>query len=142
MTVREKGRIEWERLEFKRGWNPVKVLHPVCAFANDFHNLNGGYIVLGVEAERSHGARDQRGPPEAWIGRGRARRSAAFPPCHCVNWDVITLAAFIVQKAETGGTTSIILQVFCGKLAEHRLGSGLEVPNARRVSRRKLPLTA
>jgi len=45
-----KGRsVEWERLEFKEGWNPLAVLHTVCAFANDFHNMGGGYIVLGVE---------------------------------------------------------------------------------------------
>ena len=41
--------VEWERLEFKRGWNPLDVLHTLCAFANDFHNLGGGYLVLGVE---------------------------------------------------------------------------------------------
>ncbi len=40
--------VEWERLEFKAGWNPLDVLHTVCAFANDFHNLGGGYIVVGV----------------------------------------------------------------------------------------------
>ena len=26
--------VEWERLEFKRGWNPEAVLHSLCAFAN------------------------------------------------------------------------------------------------------------
>ncbi len=41
--------VEWERLEFKRGWNPEAVLHTICAFANDFHNLGGGYILLGVD---------------------------------------------------------------------------------------------
>ena len=46
------GRVESERLEFKTGWNPLKVMHTLCAFANDFHNLCGGYIVLGV-AERN-----------------------------------------------------------------------------------------
>jgi hypothetical protein len=40
--------VEWERLEFKEGWNPLPVLHTLCAFANDFHNLGGGYIVIGV----------------------------------------------------------------------------------------------
>ncbi len=40
--------VEWERLEFKAGWNPQDVLHTVCAFANDFHNLGGGYLVIGV----------------------------------------------------------------------------------------------
>ena len=41
--------VEWERLEFKKGWNPQAVLHTICAFANDFHNLGGGYIVVGIE---------------------------------------------------------------------------------------------
>lgn len=41
--------VEWERLEFKKGWNPLDTLHTICAFANDFHNLGGGYIILGVK---------------------------------------------------------------------------------------------
>jgi hypothetical protein len=40
--------VEWERLEFKQGWNPEAALHTMCAFANDFHNLGGGYILIGV----------------------------------------------------------------------------------------------
>lgn len=40
--------VEWERLEFKRGWNPEAVLHTLCAFANDLHNWGGGYLVIGV----------------------------------------------------------------------------------------------
>lgn len=43
--------VEWERLECKAGWNPEEVLHGLCAFANDFHNWGGGYLVVGV-AER------------------------------------------------------------------------------------------
>ncbi len=43
--------VEWERLEFKAGWNPKAVLHTMCAFANDFHNLGGGYIIIGVGEE-------------------------------------------------------------------------------------------
>ncbi len=41
--------IESERVEYKAGWNPQSVLRTICAFANDFHNLGGGYVVLGVE---------------------------------------------------------------------------------------------
>lgn len=37
--------IESERVEYKAGWNPEAVLHSICAFANDFHNLGGGYVV-------------------------------------------------------------------------------------------------
>ncbi len=40
--------VEWERLEFKTGWNPLDTLHTICAFANDFHNFGGGYVVIGV----------------------------------------------------------------------------------------------
>ena len=44
--------VEWERLEFKAGWNPMAVLHTMCAFANDFHNLGGGYIIIGVGEDK------------------------------------------------------------------------------------------
>jgi ATP-dependent DNA helicase RecG len=43
--------IEWERLEFKEGWNPVDILHTICAFANDINNWGGGYIVIGIKEE-------------------------------------------------------------------------------------------
>ncbi len=43
--------VEWERLEFKEGWNPEPILHTLCAFANDFHNLGGGYIFVGIADE-------------------------------------------------------------------------------------------
>ena len=42
--------VEWERLEFKEGWNPEDVLHSVCAFANDINNWGGGYIIIGIAA--------------------------------------------------------------------------------------------
>ena len=49
------GGVESERVEFKASWDPNttgwQVLRTICAFANDLHNLNGGYVVIGV-AER------------------------------------------------------------------------------------------
>lgn len=41
--------VEWERIEFKSGWNPNEIMHSVTAFANDINNWNGGYIVIGIE---------------------------------------------------------------------------------------------
>ncbi|HVC92109.1 MAG TPA: ATP-binding protein, partial [Pirellulales bacterium] len=44
--------IESARREFKKSWNDViadAVFRTVCAFANDLQNLNGGYLVLGVD---------------------------------------------------------------------------------------------
>jgi ATP-dependent DNA helicase RecG len=40
--------VESERIEFKQGWNKESILHSICAFANDFHNWGGGYILLSV----------------------------------------------------------------------------------------------
>ena len=48
-----KGQIvEWERLEFKKGWNPEEIIHTICAFANDINNWGGGYLIIGIEEER------------------------------------------------------------------------------------------
>ncbi|MDR3266715.1 MAG: putative DNA binding domain-containing protein [Tannerella sp.] len=43
--------VEWDRLEFKKGWNPEEIIHSVCAFANDINNWGGGYIVVGIAEE-------------------------------------------------------------------------------------------
>jgi ATP-dependent DNA helicase RecG len=41
--------VEWERIEFKRGWNPEEIIHTLCAFANDLNNWGGGYVIIGIE---------------------------------------------------------------------------------------------
>ena len=44
--------VESVRREFKKTWSEhirESVIHSICAFANDFYNLNGGYIILGIE---------------------------------------------------------------------------------------------
>ena len=45
--------IESERVEYKAGWNPESIVHTLSAFANDLHNLGGGYVVIGVAEENS-----------------------------------------------------------------------------------------
>lgn len=40
--------VEWERIEFKEGWNPERSIRTICAFANDFNNWGGGYLIIGV----------------------------------------------------------------------------------------------
>lgn len=44
--------VESARVEFKASWDEKttgsQIIRTLCAFANDFQNLNGGYIVLGV----------------------------------------------------------------------------------------------
>lgn len=43
--------VEQNRVEYKEGWNPNDIIHTICAFANDLHNVNGGYLVIGIRAE-------------------------------------------------------------------------------------------
>ena len=58
-----KNKIESNRIEFKKGWNPVAVYHSICAFANDFDNIGGGYIIIGVEEENGIAKRPVQGIP-------------------------------------------------------------------------------
>ena len=55
--------VEKQRVEFKKAWHDIKeyrsggtywqVVHTICAFANDFYNDNGGYIIIGVEEKKN-----------------------------------------------------------------------------------------
>ena len=48
--------VEDNRRKFKAAWNPATqtaVVRTICAFANDLLNLNGGYVILGVETDTS-----------------------------------------------------------------------------------------
>lgn len=46
-----KEKIESNRIEFKKGWNPDSIYRTICAFANDFDNIGGGYVLVGVEED-------------------------------------------------------------------------------------------
>ncbi len=80
--LRHRG-IESARVEFKATWNEQvgdQVLRTVGAFANDLHNLNGGYLIIGVEARDGVAALPPRGldpqvvdAAQKWI-RGHCRR--------------------------------------------------------------------
>lgn len=43
--------VEGERIEYKAGWNPDAIIRTLCAFANDFENLGGGYVVIGKDCD-------------------------------------------------------------------------------------------
>lgn len=57
-SLLEGSSVESQRIEFKASWDPntigPQVLRTICAFANDYHNLNGGYVVLGVDETEGH----------------------------------------------------------------------------------------
>ena len=50
-----KQKIESNRIEFKKGWNPESIYHSICAFANDFNDLGGGYILVGIDSDETTG---------------------------------------------------------------------------------------
>lgn len=58
-----KRKLESNRIEFKRGWNPDKIYRTICAFANDFDNIGGGYVLVGVEEENGVAKRPVVGVP-------------------------------------------------------------------------------
>jgi ATP-dependent DNA helicase RecG len=43
--------VESDRIEFKARWNPDAIIRTLCAFANDFENWGGGYIVIGQDCD-------------------------------------------------------------------------------------------
>ena len=43
--------VEGERIEYKTGWNPDAIIRTLCAFANDFENLGGGYVIIGQDCD-------------------------------------------------------------------------------------------
>ena len=52
--------IEGERIEYKRLESPERATHHL-RLCNDFHNLGGGYVVLGVEEENGRPVLPPRG---------------------------------------------------------------------------------
>ena len=43
--------VERDRIEYKAGWNPDPIIRTLCAFANDFENLGGGYVIIGQNCD-------------------------------------------------------------------------------------------
>ena len=62
-----KKKVESNRIEFKKGWNPDRIYRSICAFANDFDNIGGGYILVGVEEENGVAKRPVCGIPTEQI---------------------------------------------------------------------------
>lgn len=61
--------VESNRIEFKEGWNPDAIYRSICAFANDFDNSGGGYIVVGVAEEQGRAQRPVKGVDTEQLAR-------------------------------------------------------------------------
>ena len=53
--------VESNRLDYKEGWNPDTIYRTICAFANDFEDAGGGYVVIGVKEENGRAVRSVKG---------------------------------------------------------------------------------
>ena len=58
--------VEGDRIEYKTGWNPDAIYRSVCAFANDFDETGGGYIVVGVKEVNGRPVRDSGHQGVGW----------------------------------------------------------------------------
>ncbi len=56
-------KVESNRIEFKKGWNPDRIYRSICAFANDLDNIGGGYILVGMDEENGVAKRPVQGIP-------------------------------------------------------------------------------
>lgn len=81
------GSIEPERVEFAADWDPAttgpRVLRALCAFANDFSEANGGYVVLGVARGEERPRPPGRALTDSAIAAAQKwiyRRCRAFDP--------------------------------------------------------------
>jgi ATP-dependent DNA helicase RecG len=61
--------VEIERIEFKAGWNPDPTIRTLCAFANDFENLGGGYLVIGQDCKDGRPVFPPVGVPQAQLDK-------------------------------------------------------------------------
>ena len=97
--------IEGERIECKAGWNPQSVLHTVCAFANDFHNLGGGYVVLGVKELELAEGRSTGVPKILRAIRQNGSPEPAFESDEDRTWFLVRLPAH--ERADLGPTGQV-----------------------------------
>ena len=71
-------KIESDRIEFKEGWNPDPIYRSICAFANDFDNIGGGYIIIGVKEKDGEAVRPVTGLSSADIARIEKNRIMVY----------------------------------------------------------------
>ena len=119
--------VESERVEFKASWDPdttgLQVLRTICAFANDYHNLNGGYIVIGVAEEDGRAKLPPAGLSAAqveaaqqWIRGNCNRLDPPYPP--------------ILSPETVGDRLVLVVWAPASEMRPHR------APDASRGSRR------
>jgi ATP-dependent DNA helicase RecG len=111
--------VEGERIEYKAGWNPDATIKTICAFANDFHNLGGGYIIIGVAEKNGRPVLPPKGlPPESIDGIQKEilnlGHNAIQPHYHPIS------ASYVVE-----GRTILILSVPGGEVRPYKVRTSI-----------------
>ncbi|MBF0425081.1 MAG: putative DNA binding domain-containing protein [Magnetococcales bacterium] len=121
-----KASIESERVEFKATWDAettsYQVLKSICAFANDLHNLNGGYIILGVE--EGPGGRALR--PVRGLSSEEVEAAQKWLRGHCKRMDPIYQPIFSPESVD--GKLLLVIWVPGSEVRPHSAPSGKKEP--------------
>ncbi len=56
-------------VDFKASWNPDDIYRSICSYVNDFENIGGGYILIGVEEANGVAVRPVKGVPDQELDR-------------------------------------------------------------------------
>jgi len=105
-------KIESDRIEFKEGWNPDPIYRSISAFANDFDNIGGGYIIIGVKEKDGEAVRPVTGLSSADIARIEKNRIMVY---NCGGPD----RSIRLEDLRDGTAVS-------GRYSNHRLGDFLK----------------
>ncbi|MCY4600803.1 MAG: putative DNA binding domain-containing protein [Acidobacteria bacterium] len=108
-------------MEFKASWDPAttgyQVLRTICAFANDFHNVNGGYVVIGVAERDGRAVLPPAGlsatevdAAQTWIRGHCNRMDPRYPP--------------ILSPETIGDRTILVVWAPASEMRPHRAPSG------------------
>ena len=95
-------KVECARIEYKEGWNPEKVLHTLCAFANDIDNWGGGYVILGVAEKDGKPVFPVKGLPPDSIDK---IQKELLGICHLIE----PLYLPVVEPVEYQGKTLLVI---------------------------------
>lgn len=92
--------VEIERIEFKAGWNPDPIIRTLSAFANDFENLGGGYLVIGQDTKDGEPVFPPVGVPQGQLDK---IQKELLQYCHAI-------------RPSTTGVTSNVNPSRCGSI--------------------------
>ena len=126
-------RVESARIEFKAGWDPRttgrQVLKTLCAFANDYHNLNGGYVVIGVAERDGRAALPPAGLPDGaveaaqkWLRGNCNRLDPAYQP--------------LLSPETVAGRRILVIRAPASKTKPHRRPTAPAAPRSTGPGRR------